>query len=315
MIQLLLALFSVAAFSQTIDSGGGTKCVDCTFPANECVVFANTQVPAMMGGSGPDGVPFGFDDQGKINIYDQDKIVKRNLKDGAETITYKVKVPKTSMYFMPFKQPFEWETIEKTITVKRNADGKLASVTALDPYRLPKLTKPSKKSKELGWSLGETFQVKSMTGEFTYDGDKCSLNQSFAVEKKDKAFSKEEKKIYFDKKLCDRIMPSLSDMGREDLEKCNIMLTGVEVAYDERSAEVAKEGKSFKNSNPYFNKNVKDGASAFNLIGVINGCLMAKDIMEYGMGMGVGVGGYGGGMYGKPMGEVPGKATGSTTDR
>jgi hypothetical protein len=295
MIQILITFFSVAAFAQ-----GMMPVQQVYYAPDECTTAANMMTSEMIGGMPSETPAFSFGDDGKTEIRDQKKIVKREVKNGTESITYKAQRPKIGPGFMLI-QPLEYETIERTVIITRDSNGRMTSISKPNPNDMPKLPN-SYKSKEMGWPLPfEAVKVKSMTNEFSYDGDECHMSQSVWVEKKDKAFAKEEKKIYFDKKLCDEIMPEVSAMGHEQLENCSSLMSTVEAQYDKRSAEVAKEGKSFKNMN-FYGQN-KTGGSAFNLLSVINGCIMSQNLVNYGMVGGIGMGGFG--MYGKPMGEVP----------
>jgi hypothetical protein len=238
---------------------------------SECIILANQQLSDMGMGTGvfyPP--PLSFDTNGKIIISDKSRIVKRVLKDGSETITYKTKM----------SGPYggDGNEVEKTIVITRNDGGKLTSIFKLYDKNNP---------------IASSFQQ-----DFSYKGNECSLNQNFITKDKNGNL---EKKVIFDKKFCDQLAPIMKQMGAQNAAMCGNLIVQAQGAYNTRNDELAKEGKSFQSY--YKSSKAKDFISPFNVGTAVQSCTYVGGMGPFGMGGGYGMNPYGG--IGMGMGGLP----------
>ncbi len=288
----ILAFGSSSAFSQD----GGFKM------PSKCIMSANQQLMDYGMGYDPDGSSLYFDTNGKTVLPNQDKIVKRNLENGVETITYKTKQPKFGGYMMG--QPIEYETVERTVVITRDSKGRLTGIS-----KQYDTTSQIKMSNDVAKSGYKRFPiVKSVDSEFSYNGDECSLNQTIGLEMENEK-SKAEKKVYYDKKFCDQLAPMVKQIGSQNAGQCAGLISQAQMAFESRNKDLAKEGKAMKEYN-YFGQSPsseKNYSNTFNLGMAIQSCALADGMLwGYGMGMGVPMG-YGMGMYGGGIGGSQGK--------
>ena len=278
-----ILLLSSSAFS----ADGGYKM------PSKCIMSANQQLMDYGMGYDPDGSSLYFDTNGKTVLPNQDKIVKRTLENGVETITYKTKQPKSGGYMMG--QPIEYETVERTVVITRDANGRLTNVSKqYDTASQIKMSNDVAKSGSKGFPI-----VKSFENEFTYNGDECSLNQTIGLEMENEK-SKAEKKVYYDKKFCDQLAPTVKQIGSQNAGQCAGLISQAQMAFESRNKDLSKEGKAMKEYN-YFGQSPsseKNYSNTFSLGMAIQSCALADGMLwGYGMGMGVPMG-YGMGMYG-----------------
>lgn len=254
---------------------------------SQCVVAANQQLMDYGMGFDPDGTALYFDVNGKTVIANQDKIVRRNIENGSETITYKSKQARPSSYMLG--HPIEFEMVEKTIVVSRDSSGRMTDISKVyDTASQEKLMNDMAKANPALSASGRPPTIKSVTSSFTYSGDHCALDQRVGVEKQGE---KEEKKVYFDKKFCDKLAPAIRSIGAQNAAQCAGVLTQAQIAFDGRNQELAKEGKAMKEYSFYGQSpatNERNYASAFNLSSAIQSCSLAEG-MSAGYGMLTGV--------------------------
>lgn len=272
--------------------------------ASKCIIAANQQLMDFGMGYDPDGAPLYLDSNGKTVVQNQSNIVKRTLENGVETITYKTKTPKFEIQSMG--KPTEFETVERTIVISRDGSGRLTKIAKhQDTASQIKIQKNLAKSGIHGFPI-----LKSSETEFTYSGDECSLNQSLGLEMENEK-SKIEKKVYYDKKFCDQLAPTVKQMGLQNASQCAGLIGQAQMAFEARNEELKKEGKSMKELNPFGKSSSRAiyDSNVFNIGMVIQSCALA-DEMVWGTGVGMaapmgfgmrGMSGGGGGLIGKPV--------------
>ena len=272
---------------------------DATKWPSKCIIAANEQVSDFGMAYGMDGAAFYFDTNGKTVVTHQDKIIKRNLENGKESITYKLKQPKNGGNMAG--QPNEFETVERTIVITRNSQGQLLSVAKkFDIEAQIKTRTAAQKS-----GIKPSFPIlKTLESEFIYNGNSCSINQTIGLEMENEK-SKAEKKVYYDKKFCDQLSPMINQIGAQNASQCANLISQAQMALELRNKDLAKEGKTIK-SYPYFGKIPADGkdlSNNFNLGVSIQSCSLAAS-MGTGFGMtGMGyAGGFGPGINSHGMG-------------
>lgn len=251
----------------------------------ECTSIANMKMNDYGYGVDPDGVALYFDNSGKTVIVNQDKIVNRKTENGEETITYKTKVPKyTGSY-----AKVEFETVNKTIVIKRGPDGKMISFSKLHDTK-EQADKFKQMLKEFGGQVTSFNLIKSENYEFVNSGDDCYLNQNISVEMKSDS-PKEEKSVYFDKKFCDSIAPIVNNMGKQNAAQCGNLIAAAQSSFKNRYTELLKEEKNLKLTS-YFGqtKPETNNFNVFSLTGAIQSCLPLQ--AGFGMGGFAGGGGY-----------------------
>ena len=227
---------------------------------SECIKQANNQV---LDFNSLDR-PIYFDSNGKVTVPNPDKIVKRNTKDGVETITYRTTQIKGG--YVVNNKP-EYETVEKTIVITRNSQGNLVGITKeLDLEQQSKINKGLKKN---GWMTLPI--VKSIDNDFVYKNGNCFLNQEIGLELKDEK-AKAEKKVYYDKKFCDQLALTVKRMGVQNAGLCVGLINQAQFAYDSRNKELAKEGKALKDYSYIGTKKEMSSSGAFNIGVAIQSC-------------------------------------------
>lgn len=254
---------------------------------SKCVNWANSQVTDPAFGFDPDGNSFFFDASGRTNILNQDKIVRRVLEGNTEEIVYKTKTAK----YEPGSPKPEFEVVERSIQVTRDASGRLVNVTKA--YDVAPQFKFQKEALQSGYRAGSV--IKSMRYEFSGEGNDCALNQIVASELENEK-SAPEQKILFDKKFCDQLAPIIRQIGMQNAQQCATLLNTAHLAMDMRNRELAKEGKSLKVQDQFgrSTKFAKSATTVFNLGAAIQSC-------QSGEGTGLGYGGYGMSPYGYGM--------------
>lgn len=266
---------------------------------SKCVMAANQHLMDHGMGYDPDGTSLYFDMNGKTVLHNKDKIAKRTIKNGIETITYTTKQPKFAGYMMG--QQIEYEIVERTIVISRDSSGRLTNV--LKQYDTASQIKMVNPFKKLG---SKSFPIiKSIESEFSYNGDECSLNQTIGLEMENEN-SKAEKKVYYDKKFCDQLAPTVKEIGSKNAGQCAGLITQAQMAFENRNKDLAKEGKAMKDYN-YIAQNhssEKNYSNTFNLGMAIQSCALADGMLwGYGVGMGIPMG-YGMGGYGTYSGKI-----------
>lgn len=270
---------------------------------SKCILTTNQQFMDYGMGYDPDGVALYLDADGKTVMPNADRIVKRNLQNGIETITYKTKQAKSGGYL--YGQKAEFETVEKTVVITRDTNGRLVGVskkydTAFQAKLSGEITKKGFKALPI---------IKSIDTNFVYSGDDCALDQKIGVELENEK-SKEEKKVYFDKKFCDKLAPLVKQMGSQNAAQCAGLISSAQMAFNSRNEELVKEGKAFKQIS-YFGQSEsrnKDLTSVFEIGSSIQACAMS-DFTLYGYGMGSGYPGFGYGTLGGGFGNAYGDQT------
>lgn len=253
---------------------------------SKCIMSANQHLMDYGMGIDPDGASLYIDIDGKTVFPNQNNIVKRNLEGGVETITYKTKQPKYGGYM--YGQNIDYETVEKTVKITRDGNGRLTGISkSFDTAFQAKMSAQASKSGYRGFPI-----IKSFDSDFTYKDGECSLNQTIGMEM-ETANSKAEKKVYFDKKFCDQLAPTVKQIGAQNAGQCAGLINQAQMAFDSRNKELSGEGKSFKEYN-YIGQNPspeKNYSTIFNLGMAIQSCAVADGMLwGYGMGMGVPMG-------------------------
>ncbi|MFV8247821.1 hypothetical protein [Bdellovibrio bacteriovorus] len=273
-----------------------------------CINQVNMATMDMGFGTEPDGAAFAIGADGKTNVLDSGKIVSRETKDGVETIVYKAKV---MTGFKDGKPVFE--TDRKTVAIRRDDQGRVVAVNKDMNLKTQIQNRDAYLKTEWGkHAKGHYPLIKGTESTFTYDGDSCDVAQSVYMQMQDEN-SKVESKVTYDKVFCDRMKPMISKMGSQNAAQCGNLIGMAQGAFDQRNAELAKEGKSMAASafgmyaDPYggapsSNAKTKQAAqsSAFNIGGAI---AMCASMADGGMGM---MGGY----YGMGMGGIMGASSG-----
>jgi hypothetical protein len=209
---------------------------------------------------------------------------KRTLENGVETITYKV-LNGT-------------DNVTNTVVITRDQSGKLVSVA-----RQYDMAYQVKTRKMYNISSTDSPLVKSAQSDFAYSGDECSVNQTMALEMENEKSKEVEKKVYYDKKFCDQLAPTISRIGAQNATQCGSLIDQAKVAFDSRNKDLASEGKSLKTFS-YFGEtpsSQKTYATTFNLGMAIQSCVLMNGAPLGMMGGMVGFAG-GGMMMGGPYG-------------
>ena len=272
--------------------GTSAKAQEFKMPS-KCVMTANQQLMDYSLGFDADGAALYFDQDGKTVILDKARVVSKTEDAGVETIRYKAKQAKWD------GKPNSFETVEKTLVVARDSEGRLKNITKV--FDLAPQIEVQKMYAGKDY-MGEAMPlIKSLDNSFSYNGDECFLLQSVGIELKNEK-AKPEKKVYFDKKFCDSVGYTMKQMGYQNVSMCSGLISQANMAFENRNKELSAEGKSLKEYN-YFNQ--KPGelnySNIFNVSMAIQTCAISEGmLLGGGMGMGVPNGfGYGGFGYAK----------------
>ena len=213
-----------------------------------------------------DGSALNFDLNGKLVVIDQSKIVKRFNENGSETITFRTKDLNGEGTYE------EAKSVEKTIVLTRDSDGRLLKVSQL--YDMPSQIKVRNKLKKSGYNSARFSPYsKSVEGHFSYDGNGCSLNQTVGLEMENEE-EKLEQKVYYDKKFCDNIAPTLNQLGSQGADKCANLLAEAQNTFNIRSKELEKDGKVFKQKRNWKALSAKNPKAGFyNIATAIQSCV------------------------------------------
>ncbi|WP_374076439.1 hypothetical protein [Bdellovibrio bacteriovorus] len=283
-----------------------TSAAHATMPmVDKCTIAANYAAMDFGGiGVDPDGTSITFDSSGATQISRPENIVSRVNKDGVETIIYKTRQIKMDGSWKP-GQNYEYETVQRTIVVKRE-NGKIVSVGK--EMDIPAQVKMRKQFEKSGFA-GKFPYTKSFETNFSHNGSNCNINQTLTYEMADEK-AKVEGKVNYDKEFCDKLAPIVNRMGSQNASQCVGLIGQAQFAFDQRNKELQKEGKSFKTFD-YLGKKEKDPYANMNIGMMIQSCAMADfqggpwgmpgGLMAAGGGM---IGG--GGMMGMPSGNVIG---------
>lgn len=264
----------------------------------ECQMKLNQAAMDMYAGMDPDGAAFTFGQDGKTQVMDSNRIISRANNGNVETITYKTKELRYDSTGKPM-----YETVKRTVEVKRDG-GKIVSVNKLyDVNQQVSDRKAFEKSCKDCHLMGSFPLMKSTETTFAYDGKNgCAINQNVILQMKDEK-AQADAKVTYDKKFCESLSPIMKQMGAQNAAQCGGLLSMAESYYNQRSAELKKEGKSFVDySYGSDQKQNKNGISTnFNISTQIAMCASAENpamMGPYGtMGMGSGLM-MGGGMMG-----------------
>lgn len=265
---------------------------------DKCTVAANHAAMDLGGmGADPDGTSITFDSSGATQVTRPENIVSRVNKDGVETITYKTRQIKMDGSWKP-GQNYEYETVQRTIVVKRE-NGKIVSVSKdLDMANQIKMRKQLDK---VGYA-GKIPYTKSFETTFAHNGSDCAINQNLTYEMADEK-AKVEGKVYYDKAFCDKLAPIVNRMGSQNASQCVGLIGQAQFTFSERNKELQKEGKSFRTFD-FMGKKERDPYADMNVGMMIQSCAMA-DFQGGPWGM-PGTGLMMGGMMGMPSGNVMG---------
>ncbi len=253
MLRFMTLLVLVLA-GETAFSAGNTVCIAA---ANEHLDSYGFKLAA-------DGRPFRFDDNGKIAISPKEKNVTRFTLGHAETLNVKVRLPKDLN-----AMPWVLVPVEKSVVVTRDDQGRLTSITT-------KLAPDSKFSfdariKEISYPA----TIQSLESNFTYD-DKgnCSFNQYLGTEIQAPG-KPSEKKVYYDKTLCDKVMPLIEKLGSRKSNVCLQLMTDAHIAFIERNKQLATEKKSMKEFHPFgIAADERSYPTTFNVAAAVQSCLL-----------------------------------------
>lgn len=250
----------------------GTAHATMPFPgmANSCTMAANAAtMDYTMLGSDPDGTSITFDEKGATQISRPENIVSRSNKDGVETITYKTRQIKMDGTWKP-GQPYEYETVQRTITIKRD-NGKIVSVNKdMDLASQVRMRKLWEKN---GFKGNYPF-TKSMETTFSHNGSNCDINQTLTYEMANEN-AKVEGKVVYDKQFCDKLAPMVKRMGSQNASQCVGLIAQAQFAFDQRNKELQKDGRSFKLLD-FPGKKAGDPSANMDIGMFISSCAMAE---------------------------------------
>ncbi|MEK2647256.1 hypothetical protein [Bdellovibrio sp. BCCA] len=208
--------------------------------ADKCTLAANAAVMDFGGmGVDPDGAAISFDPNGTTQIARPENIVSRENKNGVETITYKTRQVKMGAVWKP-GQPFEYETVQKTVTIKRE-NGKIVSVNK--DMDIPGQIKMRKQWEKNGFK-GNFPYTKSMETTFAHNGSDCEINQTLSYQMADEK-AKVEGKVMYDKEFCDKLAPIVKRMGSQNASQCVGLISSAQMTFEQRNKELKKDNKSF----------------------------------------------------------------------
>lgn len=275
---------SAMASSAAFDAETLTKNFDCQMKLNQAAMD-------LYAGMDVDGAAFTFSQDGKIQVVDSNRIVSRANNGNVETITYKTKELRIDSTGKSI-----FETVKRTVEVKRE-DGKVVSVNKL--YDLNQQIANKKSFEKVCKDCTANYPLmKSAETTFAYDGrNGCAINQNVILQMKDEK-AQVDAKVTYDKKFCESLNPIMKQMGAQNAAQCGGLLARAESYFNQRTAELKKEGKSFVEYNSYYtdqkkNNNTNGISTNFNIAAQIGMCASAESpvmIGAYGpMAMGTGM--------------------------
>lgn len=258
--------------------GSGAQALGPGLPGTaDCITAANQQFLDFANGTDPDGAPIYLDSNGGT-VVAKPAQVKRTLENGVETLTYTTKIPKMGI---GMARPQDTETVTRTVAITRDGSGRLTGIS-----------KKFDGEEQRGLPQAGSTNIpkyRSFDNKFSYDGDRCSVEQTIIVQTEGDS-AKETKNVIYDKAFCDKIEPMVREFGGPGkADQCAAFIGQTQAAYDARNSELGKEGKVLKayssfGSNPLGSR---DSRSNFSLILAMGACSIGR-----GQGMGGMLGGF-----------------------
>lgn len=249
-----------------------------------CNVVANNALNSLGGYYSSANVPFSIVD-GKVNVFDQDRVISKKTEGDTETIEYKAN------QITGYKNgQGVLEMVRQTVVIKRQ-NGKIVSIS--HPQDLRRSAAQREEAKKL---LGNEFtnydllKTTETTFRETSDG-RCETNQKEFVLAKDEKGKISDTLVTYDAALCDKLQPAISKIGKNNAKECGPLLATAERLIGERTQSLKADGKTLTLSYG----TAKDNSTSMSLYSVstaIAGCL-AEDQLSSGnimAGMGSGMG-------------------------
>jgi hypothetical protein len=217
---------------QGFESEQAAKAFGCTMAVNKALSTAGDGW-----GYNTGATPFNLAPDGKLNVFQQDRIISRETKGDTETIEFK-----SDQLVNYEKGNPVYETVRKTVTIKRNGGQVVAIAHPQDVKKLAAGLTAMKASGEksdykLLKSTETTFKSKSDGG--------CVTDQKAYVLTKDEKGNGTETQVTYDSAFCEGLKPTIARVGANNAAECGTLLSSAERIFNERNNALKAEGKTF----------------------------------------------------------------------